>query len=153
MKIITLLLVRLKGGYFRSDRMDTINAPNVSMIKSDSNTVIGITSLPLQERKRATTHESLITLFSLYHIRTYVSIALYTLKKKCTSSEPIWVNHSILTLSSRFSGNNKLNTTPKIKAMKKVVNLALIMSSNGELIHIKVPTSPDKTVAITPIPE
>src|SRR5699024_7313776 len=119
---------------------------------SDSNTVIGITSLPLQERKRATTHESLITLFSLYHIRTYVSIALYTLKKKCTSSEPIWVNHSVLTLSSRFSGNNKLNTNQKMKAMKKVMNQRLIMSSDGELKHIQVHTSSDKRVAMTPIP-
>ena len=52
------------GGYFLfSDRIDTINAANASIIIKDSKTVIRHHPFPLksQERKRATTHENPIT--------------------------------------------------------------------------------------------
>lgn len=56
----------VKGGYFLfSDNIATINVPNVSIIIIDSNTVTRHHPLPflkLKGKKRATTHECLITL-------------------------------------------------------------------------------------------
>lgn len=44
----------------------------------------------------------------------------------------------------------RLNTIPKIAAMKKVENLDVMMPSRGVLIHNTVNTNPEMTVAISP---
>src|SRR5699024_12501609 len=60
---------------------------------------------------------------------------------------------SATSLSFLLSGKSKLKTTPKIKAITKVENLDVIISSKGVLIQMMVLTNPEMIVAKAPILE
>src|SRR5699024_7401440 len=60
---------------------------------------------------------------------------------------------SATSLSFFLSGKSKLKTTPKIKAITKVENLDVIISSKGVLIQMMVLTNHEMIVAKAPILE
>src|SRR5699024_8694168 len=87
------------------------------------------------------------------HILYSIPLNLLHLQKKSNTLNYLYHLSLCFCLFFSLLWKKITDTTPKIKAIKNVVNLALIISSNGVLIQINVPMSPDNIVAMTPIPE